>query len=545
MNKSILAASICAALTAGQSQAATFNVTTNADSGAGSLRQALTDAGTNAEADVIDLAAISGQTITLSSGALYSGYDDIMIDGADVTVDAGGNSRVIETYYADVTLNDLTITGGDSLDGEESRPGGGIYSKYGDLTLNNTTVTGNTAGAPGGGLAIAGYDSSVTINDSVISGNTGGADGGGLFVYTYYGNVSISGSTISGNSAEGGGLQPPPPTSGPKNTGRDLTQRLAARLNDPERRPAALRGEPGAYSQGGGGFVIVGYGDIEVTDSTISGNQADAGAGLVAISAYGGVSVAGSTFSANQADQFGGAGALQSKYTVSLLNSTISGNSSGDLNGGFALYSSAAGPIRGDGTRGVPSPVTIEFTTVTGNTAVDIGGIGISSDLSATIVASVIAGNTATTDPDIGFQPGPTTTADVSVSLIGVDTSSGTLTFDAASAALLGQDPLLGPLADNGGPTFTHLPGAGSPLIDAVAAGEFGCGTIFNIDQRGEPRPQGAGCEIGALENTAGVPPLPEILPVPTLDRIGLWLMVGLLGFAGWFGVRRRASRNV
>lgn len=544
MNKSILAASICAALAAGQSQAATFNVTTNADSGAGSLRQALIDANANAEPDVIELSSISGQTIALSSGALYAVEDEITINGAGVTVDAGGNSRVIETYDADVTLNDLTITGGDSFDGQGSGPGGGIYSKYGDLTLNNTTVTGNTAGAPGGGLAITGYDSSVTINNSVISGNTGGAYGGGLFAYTYSGNVSISGSTISGNLVEGGGLQPPPPRE-PNTTGRELAQRLTARLNDPERRPAALRGGPGVSSQGGGGLVIVGDGDIEVTDSTISGNQADAGAGLVAISGYGSVSVARSTFSANQADQFGGAGVLQAKYAVSLSNSTISGNSSGGLNGGFALYSSAAGPQRGDCTRGDLSPVTIEFTTVTGNTAVDIGGIGISSDVSATIVASVIAGNTATTDPDIGFEPGSTATADVSVSLIGVEPSSGTLTFDAASAALLGQDPLLGPLADNGGPTFTHLPGALSPLIDAVAAGELGCGTIFSIDQRGEPRPQGEGCDIGALENVAGVPPLPEILPVPTLDRIGLWLMTGLLGLAGWFGVRRRGSRNV
>lgn len=543
MNKSILAASICAALAAGTSQAATFNVTTNADSGAGSLRQALIDANANAEPDVIELSSISGQTIALSSGALYSGEDEITINGAGVTVDAGGNSRVMETYYADLTLNDLTITGGDSFDGKGSGPGGGIYSKYGDLTLNNTTVTGNTAGAPGGGIAVTGFQSDVTINDSVISGNTSGAYGGGLFAYTYSGNVLISGSTISGNSVEGGGLQPPPP--GPNTAGRELAQRLAARLNDPERRPAALRGEPGGASQGGGGFVIVGDGDIEVTDSTISGNQADAGAGLFAISAYGSVSVVGSTFSVNQADQFGGAGVLQGKYAVSLSNSTISGNSSGGLNGGFALYSSAAGPQRGDGTRGDPGSVTIEFTTVTGNTAVDIGGIGISSDVSATIDASVISGNTATTDPDIGFEPGSTATADVSVSLIGVDSSSGTLTFDAASAALLGQNPLLGPLADNGGPTFTHLPAASSPLIDAVAAGEFGCGTIFNIDQRGEPRPQGAGCDIGALENLAGVPPLPEILPVPTLDRIGLWLMTGLLGLAGWFGVRRRGSRNV
>ena len=81
-NKTLLAASICAALAAGSAQAATFNVTTNADSGAGSLRQALIDAGANAEADVIELSAISGQTIALSSGALYAAEDEITVNAA-------------------------------------------------------------------------------------------------------------------------------------------------------------------------------------------------------------------------------------------------------------------------------------------------------------------------------------------------------------------------------------------------------------------------------------------------------------------------------
>ncbi len=535
-NKTLLAASICAALAAGSAQAATFNVTTNADSGAGSLRQALIDAGANAEVDVIELSAISGQTIALSSGALYAAEDEITVNGAGVTIDAGGGSRVIEAYAADLTLNDLTITGGDSFDGKGSGPGGGIYSKYGDLTLNNTTVTGNSAGAPGGGIAITGYESDVTINDSVISGNTGASYGGGLLAYTVFGNISISGSTISGNSVAGGGQLPPPPPPGPNNTGSNLAQRLAARLSDPEQRPAALQGEPPAGGQGGGGVVAGLYGNIEIIDSTISGNSAAFGAGLAALGGY--LTVEGSTFSTNQADQFGGAGVLQAKYEIVLSNSTVSGNSSGDINGGIVFYSGGGGGVRGD-----VAPVRIEFTTVTGNSAVDIGGVGISSYYGTSIVGSVISGNTAATDPDIGFEPGSNTTADVSASLIGVDSSSGTLNLDTASATLLGQDPLLGPLADNGGPTFTHLPGAGSPLIDAIPSGEAGCGTTVVVDQRGEARPQGEGCDIGALESLAGAPPLPEILPVPALDRIGLWLMAGLLAVAGVFGSRRRERK--
>lgn len=56
-------------------------------------------------------------------------------------------------------------------------------------------------------------------------------------------------------------------------------------------------------------------------------------------------------------------------------------------------------------------------------------------------------------------------------------------------------DPLLGPLADTGGMTQTHMPQAGSPLIDGGH-----CISSIMTDQRGEPRPQSYGCDIGAVE---------------------------------------------
>lgn len=64
-----------------------------------------------------------------------------------------------------------------------------------------------------------------------------------------------------------------------------------------------------------------------------------------------------------------------------------------------------------------------------------------------------------------------------------------------------GVDPLLAPLADNGGPTATHLPLAASPLRDAIAAGTSGlCDAAAPLDQRGVLRPQGTGCDIGSVE---------------------------------------------
>jgi len=57
-------------------------------------------------------------------------------------------------------------------------------------------------------------------------------------------------------------------------------------------------------------------------------------------------------------------------------------------------------------------------------------------------------------------------------------------------------DPMLGPLQDNGGPTETHALLPGSPAIDQVPV--EGC--QVTEDQRGEPRPAGDGCDVGAFE---------------------------------------------
>lgn len=71
-------------------------------------------------------------------------------------------------------------------------------------------------------------------------------------------------------------------------------------------------------------------------------------------------------------------------------------------------------------------------------------------------------------------------------------------------------DPLLGPLQDNGGPTFTHALLAGSPAIDTGNPALLGSGgsACEATDQRGVARPQGSACDIGAYEATfQSVPP--------------------------------------
>lgn len=567
-SKTALAAAICTALAAGHAGAATFNVTNGNDAGAGSLREALSQANANAEADVIDLSTVSGQTISITSGQLEIDDDQITINGADATLDAGGNSRALAIYYSDVTLNDLTITGGN---GESTQPlrgisqvgsGGGMYAIESNLEVNDSEISGNS-GSVGGGLFFYSEYGSLSVNDSVVSGNDALYAGGGVYADTKYGDITFSGSEIASNTAgfEGGGISAfsfggsvslvdsavsnNAATGSAGLPGRARTDRRAEfeAAREDEAATWGTRGDvPGGnYGYAGGAGMYTQFGGVEIVRSTISGNTADFGGGLVANGNDGALLVDSSTISGNSATDFGGAAVLRAKYELLVTNSTISGNTSGDLNGGLVIYSDISNEAQ-QPERGTPAlNIAIEFTTITDNSAGDIGGLGISTGFALPITASVISGNSAPTDPDIGFNPASFRQGDLSFSLVGVDSTSGTLNFDAASAGLLGQDPLLGPLADSGGPTFTHLPGAGSPLLDAIPSGSAVCGTAVVGDQRGQARPFNGACDVGSVERGVIAPPPPAVA-VPFMDRIGLLLMAGLLGLAGLFGFRRRSE---
>ena len=67
-------------------------------------------------------------------------------------------------------------------------------------------------------------------------------------------------------------------------------------------------------------------------------------------------------------------------------------------------------------------------------------------------------------------------------------------------------DPALLPLADNGGPTQTHLFLFASPARDRIPQGAVGCGQPIDQDQRGETRPVDGNCDIGAAESTNDAP---------------------------------------
>jgi hypothetical protein len=129
--------------------------------------------------------------------------------------------------------------------------------------------------------------------------------------------------------------------------------------------------------------------------------------------------------------------------------------------------------------------VTLVYATLTGNTDANLDASSWQS------FGSVLA------QP----QGGPNCTA--------AATSNGYNFSDDASCGFTGTgdtqnggDPLLGSLASNGGATQTRLPQAGSPLLDAIPSGSCQADGAAGVttDQRGVTRPQGTGCDIGAVE---------------------------------------------
>jgi fibronectin-binding autotransporter adhesin len=134
-------------------------------------------------------------------------------------------------------------------------------------------------------------------------------------------------------------------------------------------------------------------------------------------------------------------------------------------------------------------------STVSGNTALAGGGVYTfySGSGNTDLSSSIVAANSAPLGANCHgvTNPGGYNLTD--------DTSCG---FTEPTGDLIVADAMLGPLADNGGPTETHALLPGSPAIDAGPP-TSGWGSDCpppDTAQRGVARPQGAGCDIGAVE---------------------------------------------
>ena len=199
----LLALTGAALLPAADAATRRLTVTTNADSGAGSLRAAVTQANADTN-DTITFGAGVVSPIKLTSGELLL-TGGVTITGpraGGMTISGNNASRVFHVTGGRVTISSLTISGG-SAGSAQGQSGGGLLidgSTAASLTLTGCTLTGNTAPA-GGGLSVA-ANTTATLTNDTISGNTASAgNGGGV---DSAGTLSLTSVTVASNTASGG-----------------------------------------------------------------------------------------------------------------------------------------------------------------------------------------------------------------------------------------------------------------------------------------------------------------------------------------------------
>ena len=381
---------------------------------------------------------------------------DLTIAGAgpgSSVLDGGAVDRVLDVQPGvSVTLVGLAVRNGNlQLIGQS---GGGIRNQ-GVLALHRVEIRDNQAFSSGGianldGGRLTVVDSRIVDNAATIGAGVGTVSSGGATT------TRIDRSTISGNVAENtvGGLA---------NKGAvAVTVLRAVRVEDNQ-----------APSIGGIGNS---EGTVLAEETLVAGNTATTGSFGGIANVDGVLTISRSTVSGNRAaGNFGRVASTRTAVAPRLLieNSTVSGNVAAGLDGGV---SSNAGSVE------------IVHSTITGNIAQGGGAGGLRVVLGiATLRGTILAGNSA---PNCAVAGGG-----AAIASAGSNLDDGATCGLGAPGDVSGADPLLGSLADHGGPTPTHDLRPGSPALDT--ANPAGCPAI---DQRGVTRPQDPGCDMGAFE---------------------------------------------
>jgi len=507
-------------LFAPQAGAADFNVTRTDDpapngcvSGVDcSLREAVVAANTAGSSNRILLPAGTYTLSIAGAGEDLAATGDLDVDTGDLEVrgtGAGPDDTVIDATglsdrifdalpSGDMRILNLTLRGGSEVDG-------GAIRSVRELTLRRVTFDQNTATNNGGAIHSSEDTARVTVEDSIFSSNN--ANRGGAIFNTDASTLAIARATFSTNIATDFG--------GAIFNQEDGTVTLSdGRLENNRAEDSGSGKDGGAiFTQNSSSFTIVrsvltgnhaeeaggaiyaqNDSALTIIDTTLSGNMAlgtgvTDGGGAIHAQNDSAVLIVRSTISGNHSN--GDAGAISRNNDGQLLmrNSTVSGNSADGSGGGLILDGSGGGGF-----------VAIESSTVTDNSAGDLGG-GVYQEGDLSIEAgfrnTIIAGNTATGVANDCETDGVGTITSKGFNL----DSTGSCEFDQGSD-LPNTDPLLGPLADNGGPTETHRLLVGSPAIDTGTTDALGA----VIDQRAVLRPQGAGRDIGAVERLGAIP---------------------------------------
>ena len=373
--------------------------------------------------------------------------------GADtIDFDAGvfATSQTITLTTGELVINgEVTINGpgADSLTISGNNVSLVFFVSSGAMvTISDLTISHGSDSLAGG----IGNSGTLTINNSILSGNRSGAEGGGI---RNSGTLTLNNSILSGNGAgfEGGGIW----NSGP------LT------INN-----STLSGN---VTQGAGGGIYHDRGTLIISNSSLTGNNSDFDGG--GISNSGTTILNKSTLSNNSAGKTGGG--IRNSGSLTINDSTLSGNQAAD--GG-----------------GINGGATIRNSTLTLNSARDAGG-GIVG--AASLNNSIVANNSAR-------NGGPDVFGVVSSGDYNFIGSTSNISGISGTHNITGGDPMLGPLADNGGPTKTHMPLPGSPVIDkgtnpdSLATDQRGSGFLRTRNDAAVSDAEGGdGTDVGAVES--------------------------------------------
>ena len=434
--------------------------------------------------DGADFITLSANT-TLGA-ALPQITTEITIDGAGYTISGNNRYRIFTVRGGDLTVNELTITKGfgdwggaianlngtldvlnstlkanealeggaigndgilylsnSMIDSNVAEIGGAVYNENGQIRIANTTFNLNRANGKGGALYFKSGE--LAANDSTFSYNS--ASKGGA-IYKDEGNVTVTQSVFQGNRSSGSG-------------GAVYNHTNLVVVTD-----CIFDKNSSDWS---GGAIYTQYGGLRINATIFSGNSARREGGAIYVSLAGG-SISSSSFLENSAIEIGGA-YYNSSGIQTISNSTFMNNSAGDKGG--AIFNDS------DGHPSTDSKPTLNNVTLVGNSALRGGGIYKTPVAILLMYNSMIAGSMGGGD------------------CFGRLTENiGNFIEDGSCFADLIGDPMLGDLVepeDGSPPYFPLLPG--SPAIDAVE-----CHSEVTTDQIGTARPQGAGCDIGAIE---------------------------------------------
>ncbi len=488
----------------------TFLITSNADDGVGTLREAIELANGNGTSDTITFdSSLEGTTITLTTGELAI-LEDLVIDASSIsglTIDGNNNSRIfnVSDNTNDIIFVEfigLTLSGGNPQSDDGSLLDGGAIFTEESLQITNSTISGNTSTSLGGG--IFNVNGNLTLIDSTVSDNSS-LSGGGIF--NYNGVLIINESVVSDNNSvdNGGGIYNN--SSSLVINDSIITDNSVTGIDDID----SNNNGGGVYNNNNGlliinnsiitnnnvpnfgGGISTNFGNITITNTTISGNTSNFGGGLYAFGST--TDIQQSTISNNEATNTGGGiftnTDLESEITT-ITNTTISGNTATDDGGGI---------FNNDGL------TVIENSTITNNTGSSGGGIASFGDnLTETQIANTIISGNENSDVDFVIA-GVNSFVSNGGNLIGIGNAAveGDNVFTEANDITGITDPVIGPLENNGGFVETHALLAGSPAIDAGINDNLSPEIITDGRGEGFDRIINETVDIGAFEFLDGL----------------------------------------